>query len=213
MLCAAVLLLAGCSGPRLPFEKEAPVDAVRADLVRPPWEAYVKAGPGAEHELDLETLDGPNGPLAPPPQSLAEAEQPQAPEAAVDVPVRKPSSPKADAVAIRAVAVPEVKGAGGGELAVAMRQVLKDAGWPVKKAPAKDALTIRGTVDVAAPRSGAQLVSLRWVVSTPDGKVLGDISQQNQVPQGSLAGGWGENARFAAEAAAEGIFKLIQTYR
>ncbi len=74
------VLLAGCSGPRLPFEKEAPQSA---EMVKPPWEAFVKAGPGAENELDLETLNGPSSaaatspePVAPPPTAVDEAREP-----------------------------------------------------------------------------------------------------------------------------------------
>jgi hypothetical protein len=42
---------------------------------------------------------------------------------------------------------------------------------------------------------------------------LGDIKQNNPVPAGSLDKGWGDNAGFATQAAAEGIFKLIEKYR
>ncbi len=211
----AVLLVA-CSGPRLPFEKDLPAQDA---MVSPPWEALVQAGPGADKELDLETLNGPGGqfggaasappPAAAPPEQLAVAGQKQA-EAEPD------AGKKKTGVVIKAVAVPAVQGAmgsGNADLTAAMRQVLRDAGWPVVNAPAPDALTIRGQVKIGAAKGPTQNVKLQWIVTTPDGKRLGDIAQANDIEAGSLDKGWGENARFASEAAATGIFKLIEGYR
>jgi hypothetical protein len=207
VVCLAVVL-AGCSGPRLPFEKDVPAES---SIINPPWEALVQAGPGADKELDLETLNGPAA-AEPPPPLIAEAE---AAGRAEELPEPKPKVPQKNAVAIKSVAVPQVTGAaskGNAELTQAMRQVLRDAGWPVVNAPAANALTIRGKVQ--SVRAGSvEKVNLAWLVTTPDGKVLGDITQANDVPAGSMANGWGENARFATEAAATGIFKLIQNYR
>jgi hypothetical protein len=207
-LMAVFLLLAACSGPRLPFEKDLPAQST---IVNPPWEALVKAGPGAEKELDLETLNGPATAQMPPPL-IAEMEAAGQEDVAPEVAVKKPSK---NAVAIKAVAVPLVQGAlgqGNAELSTAMRDVLREAGWPVVTTPAATALTIRGKVKIT--RAGpVDNVNLQWIVTTPDGKVLGNVSQANAVAAGSLNKGWGENARFASEAAAGGIFKLIQNYR
>jgi hypothetical protein len=210
LLVLVALLTVACSGPRLPFEKDLPAQDT---IIAPPWEAYVKAGPGAEKELDLETLNGPGvaEPIQPPPL-IAETEASGQDEIAET----KSSNLEKKGVVIKTVAVPFVKGAdgkGNAELTAAMRQVLRDAGWPVINAPAANALTIRGKVQTDAAIGDTQKVKLQWIVSTPDGKQLGDVSQANDVPAGSLAVGWGENARFATEAAADGIFKLIQTYR
>jgi hypothetical protein len=214
LLLIAVLLVA-CSGPRLPFEKDLPAQEA---VVNPPWEALVKAGPGADKELDLETLNGPGGqfegaatpapPVAPTPEHVPVADQP--PVAPEPKPQEKPG------VVIKAVAVPMVQGAAGSgnaDLTEAMRQVLREAGWTVVNAPAPDALTIRGKVRTAAAQGPTQNVRLEWIITSPDGKRLGDIAQANDVEAGSLDKGWGENARFATEAAAEGIFKLIQGFR
>lgn len=207
LLLTMMLVLVACSGPTLPFEKDLPAEST---IVNPPWEALVQAGPGAENDLDLETLNGPTAAVQPPPL-IAETEA--AAQEAGEQPA--PKKPDKKAVAIKSVAVPSVQGAAGqgnAELTQAMRQVLRDAGWPVVNTPSASALTIRGKVKTV--RAGAvETVELAWVVSTPDGKTLGDISQANDVPAGSLDKGWGENARFATEAAATGIFKLIQNYR
>jgi hypothetical protein len=50
-------------------------------------------------------------------------------------------------------------------------------------------------------------------VKTPDGKTLGTVNQANDVPPGSLEKGWGENALFAAQAAASGIYDLVKKYQ
>ena len=213
-LLLSVLFFAACSGPRLPFEKDMPAQDA---MVNPPWEALVKAGPGADKELDLETLNGPGGlfagaapppPVSPPPEQTAVADPvPNTPE---------PKQPEKPGIVIKAVAVPMVQGAAGSgnaDLTEAMRQVLREAGWTVVESPAPDALTIRGKVKTATAQGATQNVKLDWVVTSPDGKRLGDISQSNDVETGSLDKGWGENARFATEAAAEGIFKLIQGFR
>ena len=194
------LFLLGCSGPELPLSKSQPADVSADSLLQPPWEALVKAGPGADKDIDLETLNGPQK-IAEPPQEVAAAPEP------------KKSMPKPGDTEIKAVAVLPVSGSGGAELTAAMRKVLKDAGWPVLSAARADALSIQGRVVVDAAKNDQQLVHLVWVVSTPKGKVLGDIKQNNPVPAGSLDAGWGENAGYASQAAAEGIFKLIEKFR
>jgi hypothetical protein len=56
-------------------------------------------------------------------------------------------------------------------------------------------------------------VSLSWLVKSPTGKVLGDVKQANDIPAGSLDGGWGGAATAVAEAAATGIFDVVKRYR
>ena len=194
-----LLLLAACGGLNQPFGKVEP-PATTPSIVAPPWEAMVAAGPGAANDIDLETLNGP--------MKTADAGVPeQAPDLA-------PSDSRK--VEIRAVAVVPVKGAtpkGNDELTRAMRETLTKAGWTVLPKPAKNALTISGHVTIAPPAGTSQTVSLEWDVQTPDGRKLGDVKQSNNVPAGSLDTGWGENAGFAAEAAATGIFDLINKFR
>ena len=202
----AVFLL-GCSGPELPLSKSQPSDVSAGSLLQPPWEALVKAGPGADKEIDLETL---NGPQKQP--ELQPAEVPDSKEI-VAAPEPKKIVRKPGDTEIKAVAVLAVSGSGGAELTSAMREVLQGAGWPVLNLARGDALSIQGHVALDAAKDGQQLVHLVWVVSTPKGKVLGEIKQNNPVPAGSLDSGWGENAGFATEAAAGGIFKLIEKFR
>jgi hypothetical protein len=199
--------LSGCAS-NLPLAKEAPLPATQNALVRPPWEAYVKAGPGAEYDIDLETLNGPQV-AASPPVAAATPEIPAAP-------IKENTPPKPGGEQIKAVAVLPVIGGnakGNQQLTAAMRKVLADAGWEVLSKPRKDALSIQGRVATDPPLAGRQMVHLQWLVSTPSGKNLGDVKQDNAVPNGSLNAGWGENAGYAAQGAAEGIFKLIEKFR
>ena len=157
------------------------------------------AGPGASKEIDLETLNGPG-------KQKAVAETPE----------RTGADAKSGRLVIKAVAVIPVKGAkgkGNDELTRAMRQTLTTAGWTVLNAPAKNALTISGRVEMAEVSGNTQMVALKWVVQAPDGGKLGDVNQANNVPAGSLDAGWGEIAGFAVEAAATGIFELINKFR
>jgi outer membrane murein-binding lipoprotein Lpp len=215
-------------GPQGAYDQIPDPIPVENPLARPPWEVFMEAGPNAHKELDLETLYGP-GQIpaelmeqgeASPPQAGAEPQEvtpplEAPPQEAAPAPEKKKKEKKGGVV-IKAVAVPAVTGArgkGNSELTAAMRKALKDAGWPVLNAPRKDALTVRGKVVLGPPHGATQSVRLAWDVLTPDGKHLGDLKQDNAVPAGSLDQSWGENAGYAADAAAEGIFKLIQKYR
>jgi len=206
----------------------------------PPVETFVRAGPGAEKDIDL-TMLGPNEldmrrqrgeiseeqlamaglpSLAAPPADGMAAEIPSdAAEAeAGTVAQSKPedSERAGTGTAIRSVAVAAITGApGDGNLALAasLRKILRNAGWPVKDKTGPDTLVIKGAVGVAPPSEGVQRVSLEWTVNDPEGKVLGSIKQANQVPAGSLDGKWGLTADYAAEAASYGIFELVSKLR
>jgi hypothetical protein len=214
VVLVALLTLASCSPRTTLLEKPAPLPVDAQSLIHPPWEALVKAGPGAEKDIDLETL---NGPAAAPLPVLADGAA--LPPAAVDptqTPAATPVSTKPGTVAIKAVAVLAVTGAsprGDRELTAAMRQVLRKAGWPVLTAPREDALNIQGKVVLDAANGANQAVHITWVVTSPGGKILGNVAQNNAVPAHSLDASWGQTAGFAAEAAADGIFKLIGQYR
>jgi hypothetical protein len=200
--------------------------STRASGMPPPLHAFQEAGPGAEKDIDYETLMGPgmgttmDPPLAPDmapsvnPPGEVQAEAPP-------VPV-KPDAPAAAAPkaksgpAIKSIALLEVKGSpgrGNGELRAALKKVLLGAGWPVVDVARPDALSISGVVTISAPSGSTQRVALAWTVTKPDGVEVGVVRQANQVPSGSLDSGWGETADYAAQAAAEGLAELVQRLR
>jgi hypothetical protein len=200
------ILLTGCTaGPA----QLAPVNP----LVHPPWEAFVRAGPGAGQDVDYETLNGPTIATAQPQdvrieQDIAVAELPKTALATKPVPK--------GAEVIKAVAVLPVTGgtpSGNAELTDAMRAAFDDAGWPVVDTKRKNAIAIQGTVSLSKPAGNSQTVKLVWLVLSPKGKSLGDVKQENAIPAGSLDSGWGDTALAATQAAAEGISKLIEKYR
>lgn len=193
-----LFVLAACSSPTLPFSKDENGNTIPS-ITAPPWEAMVAAGSGASTDIDLETLNGPDAVV---------------PEVAVaEMPVQKPKPTGNEITAVAVVPVEGTTGRGNDELTTAMRATLAKAGWTVVNAPAKNALIISGHVKIAAPAGATQKVSLKWDVQAPDGKNLGDIKQTNDVPAGSLDKAWGDSAGFATEAAATGIYELINKYR
>ena len=206
----------------------------------PPAEYFAMAGPGAEREVDMETLNGPDastalalttdglGPeadltAASTPSEVAAQEPQPAPETAKPSKVAETGEPEAsdkseasDKPEISAVAVLQVKGSPGGgnaELTSAMRRTLAAAGWPVVSKPQPNAITIIGSVAVSKAPGDQQDVSVRWVVRTPAGSKLGDVKQANRIPAGTLDAGWGPQAFAVAEAAASGIFDIVRRYQ
>lgn len=191
-----------------------------------PWVAAVSPLPGEGKMPEISVSD--SGRAAAPPDSddtgetgVASAAPAQdGTTAPTAKPARKatavPATAKPGQQAIRAVAVVPVRGSPGGgdaQLTAAMRKVLSEAGWPVVSKPQPDALTVEGHVKLAAKNDTTQSVSLRWLVKSPDGKLLGDVKQANDVPRGALDNGWGGAASVVAEAAATGIFDVVKRYR
>ena len=203
-LVAVAAVLASCSTTDLPLAKQEPVANVPSSLVKPPWEALVQAGPGAGQDIDLETLDGPG--------ATPVAEAPVPPNAAGDPNATAPLGSSNDDGAIRNVYVAPVFGAdrgGSAALTEAMRRQLSEAGWPVLNSARKDALTIVGKLNVSAVHSGVRTIAINWTVTTPAGKVLGSLTQKNDVSAAALGNSWGETAEAATAAAADGIFELV----
>ena len=208
-------------------------------LYVPPAEYSTKAGANAQREIDFETLNGPGMAMAgldmvSPPEdpALVNASVDPLPNEAQLVQREKPPEPPPESgnadssaqpepageakVQIRAVAVMPVEGSPGGgnaELTAAMRKTLSAAGWPVVTRRQPDALTIVGRVKIANREGRQQSISVRWEVQSPDGKTLGDVKQGNDIPKGSLDHGWGPAAHAVAEAAATGIFDIVNRYQ
>jgi hypothetical protein len=112
------------------------------------------------------------------------------------------------------VAVAPVTGApgdGGHALSLAIGNGLHRAGIELKDKPdAQATFLVAGKVDVGAAKAGHQNVKIVWTVSRAGGGEIGQVSQENAVPAGSLDGAWGDTAYDVASAALGGIVALIQ---
>ena len=109
--------------------------------------------------------------------------------------------------------VPQVTGApgdGSRSLTTAIKKRLYSGGVKLANAGAgANVYTVKGTVKLTAASAGKESIRIDWQVINPAGKRLGTVSQQNLIPKGSLNGPWGAIADAAANAAADGIIKLL----
>jgi len=123
-------------------------------------------------------------------------------------------TPREAAVGAATVGIVPVTGAtgdGGQALSLAMAAALHRAGVALQQKPGdKPAYILAGKVDIGAPQAGHQNVKIVWALSRVDGKDIGQVSQENAVPAGSLNGKWGDTAYDVALAAVGGIVELLQ---
>lgn len=69
---------------------------------------------------------------------------------------------------------------------------------------------VEGSMSVTRSGPGQEKVEIRWRVTRPGGEEVGVVTQENEIPAGSLQGAWGEVAGYVALAAAEGIADLVR---
>lgn len=98
-------------------------------------------------------------------------------------------------------------GDGNVRLTAAMRAAL--AGAVELVAEGTTALRIEGRVRVGRAENESQSVTITWAVRDGAGEEMGQVSQSNAVPAGSLDGAWGEVAVAVADWAAAGILDLL----
>jgi uncharacterized lipoprotein YmbA len=103
-------------------------------------------------------------------------------------------------------------GDGGRSLTRAMEEALRRAQVALAT-PGGDApsFVLTGTVTMSpADSSKQQRVRIGWALLRGDGREIGQVSQENAVPAGSLDGAWGDIAYAVATAAAPGVVALIE---
>ncbi len=108
--------------------------------------------------------------------------------------------------------VPAVTGApgdGSASLTAAIQRELTKNGIALTSAPSQSTYKVEGKVAMGQGKDGKQPIKIDWTVHDPKGNKLGTVTQNNDVPQGSLDGAWGKTADAAAAAAAQGILKLL----
>ncbi|MEM7619229.1 MAG: hypothetical protein AAF228_02035 [Pseudomonadota bacterium] len=110
--------------------------------------------------------------------------------------------------------VPPISGApGNGSTALAEALRKKISGKGIRIANSQSAAgkyKIQGIVSMSSGTNGKQNIKLEWKVVNPLGREIGTVTQQNSIPKGSLNGNWGATADYVADAASNGIVKLIK---
>jgi len=146
---------------------------------------------------------------SPPPPASEPSPRPapsaSAPETAAAAPAARPKGPVTTIVA----PVSGAPGDGTKSLTAAIKKRLYAKGVKLATVQTGNTYTVKGTVSVTDGSGGKQSIRIDWQVLDPNGKRLGTVSQQNNIPKGSLDGPWGAIADAAAGAAADGIVKLL----
>jgi hypothetical protein len=113
----------------------------------------------------------------------------------------------------RSVVIATIEGAPAPEGSLMLRQAieyaLRTAKVNVVAQQGVDSLLVDGTVQISAVAEGTDHVKITWSVMSQDGTVLGELSQENNVPTRLLKRVWGEIASTVAQNAAQGIAALV----
>lgn len=108
--------------------------------------------------------------------------------------------------------VSDIKGApgdGGTALKVALRRELSRGGVSLTETQNPGVYRVDANVEVGEAKDGKQPIRIIWKVTDANGRKVGEVSQKEEIPQGSLDGAWGKTADLAAAAAAQGILTKV----
>ena len=110
--------------------------------------------------------------------------------------------------------IPGLPGDGSASLPPALKTFLQAGGrYPIAEEIDSNDLLIQGDMIVSQVEPGWQDVSFVWyVIRASDGAELGQISQDNRIPSGSLNDQWGVTADAIAQGAALGINDLLDRF-
>ncbi len=101
-------------------------------------------------------------------------------------------------------------GDGGQALERAIALLLQRQDLSIVSGPqAKADLLLDADVTVAKPEAGKQHVKIVWHVRRTDGREIGTVAQENDIPAGLLNGPWGDVAYTVAVSAQDGIMALV----
>jgi len=136
---------------------------------------------------------------APPPAPVASAPQ-------------RTASTRRTTTKVAAIVSPVSGAPGDGRttLTKAVREKLSARGVQIASTGGKDVYRINGKVTMGPAPGGNQRVQIVWRLSSPTGSDLGSVTQQSDVPKGSLDKSWGPAATSAGGAAASELLKLIE---
>jgi hypothetical protein len=150
---------------------------------------------------------------APTPLAAAPAAPPAAPTQVANVaanPTTTGSLPGNNSILVVAPRVSGAPGDGRVSLASALSRELTSNGVALTNSPGGRAHRVNGNVSVGNASGGKQPIKIEWTVTNPQGERVGTVTQNNEIPAGSLDGAWGQTANAAAGAAAQGIMRLLK---
>ncbi len=101
-------------------------------------------------------------------------------------------------------------GDGNTSLTRAIKGIIQGAGIVVAEERRYAEYVLEASVILGDPKDGQQRIEIVWAVKTPDGREIGRATQKNLVDAGTFAGPWGEVAGLVAEAALEGIERVLR---
>jgi hypothetical protein len=102
-------------------------------------------------------------------------------------------------------------GDGNRSLKTALQRALSKRGANLVGGLTTSAYRIHGAVTIGDVAGGGQPIQVEWLVKDAFGRRLGTVTQRNDAPSGSLDGPWGRVADQAADAAVDGIIRLVRT--
>ena len=102
-------------------------------------------------------------------------------------------------------------GDGNQSLAIQLRRELAKLGPMVQDRPDNADFTVNGMVRTTPQAGGMQRIDIRWLVVNSSGREIGNISQGNDIPAGTLNGYWGDVAVVVGKEAAGGVRDVILT--
>lgn len=118
-----------------------------------------------------------------------------------------------EALKVRVGRIAGAPGDGNRALALALEGALRGKGARIEKARNAKAWRVDCTVSVTRLSATEDRVRLVWSLVAEDGKQAGTLVQENPVPRGQLGRKWGSTAAYAAEAAADGMWQVLQQIR
>ena len=74
-----------------------------------------------------------------------------------------------------------------------------------------DAVVVAPLVELSSKGQGQQHVRIVWHIYRPDGTEAGQVSQENDIPAGSLDGSWGDIGMAVATAGVDQIMGVVKT--
>jgi len=108
-------------------------------------------------------------------------------------------------------AVQGAPGDGNQSLAVQLRRELGKLGPMVQDHPEGADFTVNGMVRITPQAGNMQRIDIRWLVVNASGREIGNISQGNDLPSGTLNSYWGDVAVVVAKEASGGVRDVILT--